>query len=93
MQSATATEQSVAKCEILLCITKAWFIWIILLYGGTLIWRDPKETVIWQPYMKSVIWQTLFKSNCNYADSKGKLKNAPYKMDNFSKLKQFKIKS
>ena len=36
---------------------------IILLYGGTLIWRDPKETVIWRPYMKSVIWQTLFKSN------------------------------
>ena len=25
--------------------------------------------------------------------SKGKLKNAPYKMDNFSKLKQFKSKS
>ena len=36
---------------------------IILLYGGTLIWQDPKETVIWRPYMKSVIWQTFFKSN------------------------------
>ena len=66
MQSATATEHSVAKCEKLLCISR--FIWIILLYGGTLIWWDPKETVIWWPCMKSVIWRTLFNSNCNYID-------------------------
>ena len=66
---------------------------IILLYGGTLIWRDPKETVIWQAVYEISNLADTFQVKLHLHRSMGKLKNAPYKMDNFSKLKQFKSKS